>query len=954
MAIVYLGKITFVNKGAWNKATNYEIKDIILYNGSYWASLKNGNIGNEPKEGVNWTLMVKSTYQAWLEQGNQGTEEEFLNSMAHIQANWEQADKGAKDYIKNKPDKFEPKEHSHTKAQIVDFPTSIPADGGNAETVNGHTVESNVPANAKFTDTIYDDSEIKQQIKSTLEESKQYTNEQIGSIVGFDTSIAQTLPSSGVKGIIYLVPKGDGKDRNIHDEYIWVNGKFELIGNTSVDLSKYSTTEQNDIKYVAKAPGKQLSSNDYTTEEKNKLSGIQEGAEVNVNPDWDATFGKSMIINKPTIPVVDVNKKYVDDSLLKKADLISGKVPLSQLPEIPSQITIDSELSSTSLNPVQNKVINAALEHKVNKVTGKGLSTEDYTTAEKNKLRDIAPNAEANVNPDWNATSGKSQILNKPTIPTVDVTKAYVDNALTTKADLVNGKVPLSQLPEIPSSITIDSSLSSTSTNPVQNKVINTALGNKVDKVPGKGLSANDYTTTEKNKLSRIEWIVDEPPLIEYEEDRIKFSTHRISPSTGGSTSGSSYINGASSSKPGLMTASDKNKLDSIATGANKYIHPTTSGNKHIPAGGASGNILRWGSDGTAVWGKEVMSESDKKKLEQVKTIVSFSHTFENLTETSTADDIKAEFKKVNFSDIDVSSDEGLMYILIAYGLAYGDDQSINTNDQIFIGNKSCLVNGSYIQEGTKTTATLELSYIHNPGKLRTTIITGTIDETNTYAFSCKVTESGDDEYYLPYDLATITSTESKENILSKLGGSEGVKKISGAINKGKKIFIESYGVVGKIPVSSLNFIIQSWISYAVPTTTNEGTNLIYVKVSSNPEVKIVHTYGYKLPVEFFALQSSSTSDEISTAVGGEEGLKKIVKAAQDGNRFWIEINKGDLASIQRVDLMVVTCYRDNSTGDMTIGFFGKMAYLWGGMGGLILISYIKSSNTFTIDILEA
>ena len=839
MAIVDLGKITFVNKGAWNKATNYEIKDIISYNGSSWASLKNGNIGNEPKEGVNWTLMVKSTYQAWLEQGNQGTEEEFLNSMAHIQANWEQADKGAKDYIKNKPDKFEPKEHSHTKAQIVDFPTSIPADGGNAETVNGHTVESNVPANAKFTDTIYDDSEIKQQIKSTLEESKQYTNEQIGSIVGFDTSIVQTLPSSGVKGIIYLVPKGDGKDRNIHDEYIWVNGKFELIGNTSVDLSKYSTTEQNDIKYVAKAPGKQLSSNDYTTEEKNKLSGIQEGAEVNVNPDWDATFGKSMIINKPTIPVVDVNK-------------------------------------------------------------------------------------------------------------------AYVDNALTTKADLVNGKVPLSQLPEIPSSITIDSSLSSTSTNPVQNKVINTALGNKVDKVPGKGLSANDYTTTEKNKLSRIEWIVDEPPLIEYEEDRIKFSTHRISPSTGGSTSGSSYINGASSSKPGLMTVSDKNKLDSIATGANKYIHPTTSGNKHIPAGGASGNILRWGSDGTAVWGKEVMSESDKKKLEQVKTIVSFSHTFENLTETSTADDIKAEFKKVNFSDIDVSSDEGLMYILIAYGLAYGDDQSINTNDQIFIGNKSCLVNGSYIQEGTKTTATLELSYIHNPGKLRTTIITGTIDETNTYAFSCKVTESGDDEYYLPYDLATITSTESKENILSKLGGSEGVKKISNAIYKGKKIFIESYGMVGKTPVSSLNFIIQSWISYAVPTTTNEGTNLIYVKVSSNPEVKIVHTYGYKLPVEFFALQSSSTSDEISTAVDGEEGLKKIVKAAQDGNRFWIETNKGDLASIQRVDLMVVTCYRDNSTGDMTIGFFGKMAYLWGGMGGIILISYIKSSNTFTIDILEA
>lgn len=43
--------------------------------------------------------------------------------------------------------------HKHTKSEITDFPTSMPANGGNASTVNGHTVESNVPANAKFTDT---------------------------------------------------------------------------------------------------------------------------------------------------------------------------------------------------------------------------------------------------------------------------------------------------------------------------------------------------------------------------------------------------------------------------------------------------------------------------------------------------------------------------------------------------------------------------------------------------------------------------------------------------------------------------------------------------------------------------------------------------------------------------------------------------------------------------------
>lgn len=46
-------------------------------------------------------------------------------------------------------------------------------------------------------------------------------------------------------------------------------------------------------------------------------------------------------------------------------------------------------------------------------------------------------------------------------------------------------------------------------------------------------------------------------------------------------------------------------KLAGIAEGANKYVHPSTSGNKHIPAGGTSGQILRWGSDGTAIWGTD-------------------------------------------------------------------------------------------------------------------------------------------------------------------------------------------------------------------------------------------------------------------------------------------------------------------------------------------------------------
>ena len=61
----------------------------------------------------------------------------------------------------------------------------------------------------------------------------------------------------------------------------------------------------------------------------------------------------------------------------------------------------------------------------------------------------------------------------------------------------------------------------------------------------------------------------------------------------------------ATQSASGLMSAADKKKLDGIATNANNYTHPTTAGNKHIPSGGSSGQILRWSADGTAVWGSD-------------------------------------------------------------------------------------------------------------------------------------------------------------------------------------------------------------------------------------------------------------------------------------------------------------------------------------------------------------
>lgn len=62
---------------------------------------------------------------------------------------------------------------------------------------------------------------------------------------------------------------------------------------------------------------------------------------------------------------------------------------------------------------VTNKISN-----KVDKVDGKGLSTNDYTNEEKTKLAGIASGAQKNVQPDWALTSGDGAIKNKPTIPT--------------------------------------------------------------------------------------------------------------------------------------------------------------------------------------------------------------------------------------------------------------------------------------------------------------------------------------------------------------------------------------------------------------------------------------------------------------------------------------------------------------------------------------------------------
>lgn len=96
------------------------------------------------------------------------------------------------------------------------------------------------------------------------------------------------------------------------------------------------------------------------------------------------------------------------------------------------------------------------------------------------------------------------------------------------------------------------------------------AIALKVDKVDGKQLSTNDYTTAEKQEVAKIANKVDK-------------------------------VKGKQLSTEDYTTA-EKTKLSGIADNANNYTHPTTAGNKHIPAGGTPGQILVNTGDGTAKW----------------------------------------------------------------------------------------------------------------------------------------------------------------------------------------------------------------------------------------------------------------------------------------------------------------------------------------------------------------
>lgn len=160
-------------------------------------------------------------------------------------------------------------------------------------------------------------------------------------------------------------------------QYARQDGTWTVVNIPEVDFTE--VYEAIDTK-VDKVDGKGLSTNDYITADKTKVTNVNEVIE---------TAAKSVTATGISIT-------------LDKRNLVTNAV---------ENIELDLPASTTALA---------------------GL----MLPSDKTKLNGIAAGAEVNVNADWNATEGDALILNKPTIPTVDVNKEYVDTQLATKSDL--------------------------------------------------------------------------------------------------------------------------------------------------------------------------------------------------------------------------------------------------------------------------------------------------------------------------------------------------------------------------------------------------------------------------------------------------------------------------------------------------------------------------------------
>ena len=142
-----------------------------------------------------------------------------------------------------------------------------------------------------------------------------------------------------------------------------------------------------------------------------------------------------------------------------------------------TKYTIDSTLSGSSTNPIQNKVVYNALAGKQDKLTaGTGISISGNTIS-----CTVSGGSGGSITVDSTMSSTSTNPVQNKVIYSALQGK---QNTLTAGTGIsINGNTISCTVSGGGGSVTVDSALSGTSTNPVQNKVIYTALQNKQDKI---------------------------------------------------------------------------------------------------------------------------------------------------------------------------------------------------------------------------------------------------------------------------------------------------------------------------------------------------------------------------------------------------------------------------------------------------------------------------------------
>ena len=400
---------------SWVKLTDATSEDAVApfigSNGNWWIDNRDTGIpasGKSPiiRENGNWwifdsayneyvdtgaTAYGKTAYEYAVEQGYTGTEEDFGRMLAEVPnavKDAKQAVKDSKEVLQNPPKIVDGNWY------IYDYVNDTYQDSGINAVGDAFTIVKTYSSVQAMEDD-YNNPEVKAGQFVMIDTGNVENEEDSRLYLKGNTEwkfISDLSGAQGIQGLsAYQVAVQHGFE-GTEDEWL-ISLKGEK-GETGPKGDKGETGEKGE----KGDPGSDASVT------KQNVEAVLTGDITSHNHDSRYISKSNTSTYTPTTDYHPATKKYVDDSVaaVDVTEQISGKA---------DKTYVDSKLDT-----------------KVDKVSGKQLSTNDYTNEDKTKLAGIAAGAEVNVNADWNAESGDAQILNKPTI----ITEEQVDQKINT------------------------------------------------------------------------------------------------------------------------------------------------------------------------------------------------------------------------------------------------------------------------------------------------------------------------------------------------------------------------------------------------------------------------------------------------------------------------------------------------------------------------------------------